>query len=84
MGRDALLTQKREYDEAFKELKQKYKAPAAIKYELQNESGSSFGSVEYRPHDDTIAIVVPGSPHAVFSGTVIRSLRDALNKILDE
>jgi hypothetical protein len=51
---------------------------------MQNESGASVGSVEYRPHDDTVAVVVPGSPHAVFSGTVIKSLRDALNKIIDD
>jgi hypothetical protein len=48
MGRDELLKQKKEYDEAMKEVKLKYREPADIKYELQNESGASIGYIEYR------------------------------------
>lgn len=83
MGRDALLKQKREYDEAIKEVKQKYKDPASIKYEIQGETGSSYGHLEYRPHNDTI-VIVSGGTHAEFSGEMIKPLRDALNKLTDD
>jgi hypothetical protein len=39
MGREALLRQKREFDQAMKDVMQRHKEPASIKYELQNESG---------------------------------------------
>jgi hypothetical protein len=83
MGRDELLKQKKEYDEAMKEVKLKYSEPADIKYELHDESGSSAGYVEYRARNDTV-ILSSGGSEAEFSGAVLRSMRGALNKILDE
>ena len=83
MGRDELLKQKKEYDEAIKEVMQKHKDPASIKYDVQYETGSPAGYVEYTPKNDTISISADGA-HATFSGKMLKSLRDALNKILDE
>jgi len=83
MGRDQLLRQKKEYDEAVKEVMQKYKDPPSVKYDLYKESGSSAGFVEYFPKSDTVSIVAGGS-HAVIDGDILKSLRDVLNKILDD
>jgi len=82
MGRDQLLRQKREYDEAVKEVMQKYKDPASIKYDLQDESGLPAGFVEYMPKSDTVYIHTSGT-HDI-PGSIIKSLRDILNKILDD
>ena len=83
VGRDQLLRQKREYDEAVKEVMQKYKDPASVKYDLQDESGSPAGFIEYMPKSDTVAII-SGGTHASFDGGILKSLRDVLNKILDD
>ena len=80
MGRDELLKQKREREEAQKELDQKYKNPASIKYDLFDEAGNKTGFVEYTPQNDIIFI----SPESAgINGKYIRSLRDILNKLLD-
>ena len=81
MGRDELLRQKKARDEAQKELERKYKNPASIKYDLYNESGNKCGSVEYAPQSDKL-ILYNGSITTI-EGTVLKSLRDVLNKILD-
>ena len=83
MGRDQLLRQKREYDEAVKEVMRKHKDPASVKYDLQDESGSPAGYVEYSPKSDTVFIHAGGT-RADFAGGVLKSLRDVLNKILGD
>ena len=83
MGRDELLRQKREYDEAVKEAMQKYKDPASVKYDLQHESGSPAGYAEYSPKSDAVSIFADGT-RADFAGGILKSLRDVLNKILDD
>ena len=83
MGRDQLLRQKREYDEAVKEVMRKYKDPAGVKYDLHHESGSPAGFIEYMPKSDTVFIHAGGT-HAEFAGGILKSLRDVLNKILDD
>ncbi|MDR0474381.1 MAG: hypothetical protein LBH43_12005 [Treponema sp.] len=82
MGRDELLRRKKEMDEALKEISQKYKAPAGIKYNFCNEAGGRCGSVEYDPENDTVKIFYTGS--VTIDGGMLKPLRDALNKLLDE
>jgi hypothetical protein len=82
MGRDTLLKQKKEKEEALKEISQKYKDPASIKYDLFDEDGAKAGYVEYMPQSDTLYINA-GSAVSI-EGCVLKSLRDVLNKLLDE
>ena len=82
MGRDSLLKLMNEKEAALKEFTAKYKDPPSIKYDLLNEKGENAGYVEYRPKDDKVIIATAGS--AEISGTVLKSLRDAINKLLDE
>jgi hypothetical protein len=86
MGRDELLRQKREKEEARKafsdELNKKYKDPASIKYDLFDEAGVKVGYVEYFPDSDNLYIDT-GFGMSV-KGCALKSLRDILNKILDE
>jgi hypothetical protein len=81
MGRDTLLRQKKEKEEALKEISQKYKDPASIKYDLFDESGAKAGYVEYTPESDVLFI---STGNARVEGRVLKSLRDVLNKLLDE
>ena len=82
MGRDELLRQRKERDEAQKELDRKYKNPASIKYDLYDESGNKCGDTEYFPQTDQLQIFIKG--RVSIEGTVLKSLRDILNKILDD
>jgi len=82
MGRDELLRQQKEKDEAIKAAMQKYKDPSSIKYDLTDEDGAKAGYVEYMPKSDT-AYINAGEAASV-KGSVLKSLRDALNKLLDE
>lgn len=82
MSRDSLLKQKKEKDDALKELSQKYKDPSGIKYDLYNDDGEKNGFVEYSPQSDNLFINA-GSPSYI-QGNVLKSLRDILNKLLDE
>ena len=82
MGRDELLKQKRERDAALNELNQKYKDPAGIKYDLLDETGNVAGSLEYMPKSDSVILHAP--KRAEIDGNMLKSLRDALNKLLDE
>jgi hypothetical protein len=82
MGRDTLLKQKKEKDEVLKEISQKYKDPASIKYDLFKDDGTKAGYVEYMPQSDTLYI--HAGRQSNIDGNVLRSLRDVLNKLLDE
>jgi hypothetical protein len=42
-----------------------------------------IGYIEYRAMNDK-AVIMSGGSKAEFSGAALRSMRDALNKILDE
>lgn len=75
MGRDALLREKKEKEAVFRDL-------AGIKYELFDDDGKKAGYVEYSPQSDTL-LIDHGAPLYV-NGSVLRSLRDILNKQLDE
>jgi len=66
MGRDELLRQKKEREEALKEIDQKFKDPLSVKYELFDEKGNKAGHLEYHPKGDTVGI------HA---GSVVSLLR---------
>jgi hypothetical protein len=79
MGREILLKQKNELDEAMKEVLQKYKEPCSLKCELKDESGAVAGYVEYMPSNDTFTIIASGG---VYAGGIMKSLRDALNRLL--
>jgi hypothetical protein len=82
MGIDALLKQRKEKEEALKEMSLKYKDPASIKYELLDELGSIAGYLEYLPKSDMVTIKA-GSVTEI-SGSALKSLRDVINKLLDE
>ena len=79
MGRDELLRQKKEREEALKELNQKYKDPASIKYEMRSESGTVYHA-EYLPGNDTLIL----SCGSEIKGELLKPLRDILNKLLDD
>ncbi|MDR2718830.1 MAG: hypothetical protein LBB89_12325 [Treponema sp.] len=83
MGRDILLKQKREHDEAMKEAAQNHKDPPDIEYTLERESNLPAGCVKYMPKDDTLSIHTDGKL-AILKGDILKSLRDILNKILDD
>ena len=82
MGRDSLLKIINEKEAALKEFAEKYKDPPSIKYDLFYENGENAGFMEYRPKDDKVIIATAGSVE--ISGTVLKSLRDAINKLLDQ
>jgi len=82
MGRDELLRQRKEKEEALKEIAQKFKDPLSVKYELFDDEGRLAGYLEYQPKDDKIGVNAGG--WMSIDGKVIKSLRDALNKLLDE
>jgi len=83
MSRNELLRQKTKRENAFKEFERTHKSPAIIKYGLKNEAGIECGYVEYNPQSDTVQILTPLC-NAVVEGAMIKSLRDAINKLLDE
>jgi len=76
------LQQKKEKEEALKELSQKYKDPSSIKYDLYNDNGDKVGFAEYTPQNDNL-FISSGAPSSI-QGNVLKSLRDILNKLLDE
>ena len=82
MSRDQLLQQRKEKEAALKEISEKYKDPAGIKYDLFDESGNLSGHVEYSPVGDMVTIRTGSS--ATIDGKYLKSVRDVLNKILDE
>jgi ATP-dependent protease HslVU (ClpYQ) peptidase subunit len=81
MGREILLKQKKELDDAMKEVLQKYKEPCSLKCELKDESGAVAGYVEYMPSNDTFTIIASGSGGA-YAGGIMKSLKEALEKLL--
>ena len=82
MSRDILLKQKKEKEEALKEISQKYKDLASIKYDLYNEDGTKAGFFEYAPSDDTVYLSIG---HQVrFDARILKSLREVIGKLLDE
>jgi N-acetylneuraminic acid mutarotase len=83
MSRDTLLRQQKEKDDAIKEAMQKYKDPSSIKYDLCDEAGINAGYMEYQPNNDTVYIRTNGEVTSI-EGKVLKSLRDVLNKLLDE
>jgi hypothetical protein len=82
MSREELLKQKKEKDEALKEITEKYKDPLSIKYELFNDAGGKAGYAEYMPQGDYLSIRAGSTTN--IDGNILRSLRDVLNKLLDE
>jgi hypothetical protein len=84
LSRDSLLQEQKEKDEAIKEAMQKYKDVASIKYNLFNENGSEAGFLEYSPKTDSVMIGIPGEQKTIIAGKVLKSLRNVLNKLLDE
>jgi N-acetylneuraminic acid mutarotase len=83
MNRDELLRQQRLKDEAIKAAMQKYKDPSGIKYDLCDDEGANAGYIEYNPKNDSACINACGEM-AIIEGKVLKSLRDALNKLLDD
>jgi hypothetical protein len=83
MSRDTLLQQQKDKDEAFKELSQKYKDPPTLKYEIVSDTGAIAGSIEYNPKGDHVYIKIGGTA-ANIEGNVLKSLRDTLNKLLED
>ena len=82
MGRNDLLRQRKERDEAQKELDQKYKNPSSVKYDLCDEYGNNHGNAEYFPQTDQLQIFTKS--RVSIEGALLKSLRDVLNKLLDE
>ena len=82
MGRNELLKQKQEKEEAIKALNQSLKTPDSIKYNLVTDAGLKAGYVEYFPLSDSI--VVSHRELSTIKGDVLRSLRDILNQLLDD
>jgi hypothetical protein len=83
MNRDELLRQQRLKDEAIKEAMRKYKDLSGIKYDLCDDKGVNAGYIEYNPKNDSVIIKAFGEM-AHIEGKVLKSLRDALNKLLDD
>ena len=83
MGRNDLLKQKREYEEALKKAMQNYKDPASIKYDLHNEKNVKIGYVEYFPKNDSVEISGP-SGAMMLEGDALKSLKDVIDKLLDD
>jgi len=82
MSRNALLRQQREKDEAIKEAMQKYKDPSGLKYDLYDEKGQRIGYLEYNPKNDTATIAE--KQMMLINGGTLKSLRDAIDKLLDD
>ena len=82
MGRDTLLQQRKEKEAALKEIAEKYKDPASIKYDLYDDAGENAGYVEYSPNTDELT--VSANRTVKIDGNVLKSLRDILNKLLEE
>ena len=80
MSRTELLKQYNEKEATLKELNQKYNYPETLKYDLRSESGELRGSVEYIPKDDFLKI----SCGYAIKGDSIKSLRDILNKLIND
>jgi hypothetical protein len=83
MSRDTLLRRQKQKDDAVKEAMQKYKDPSSIKYDLFYETGVNAGYMEYQPNNDTVYIKTNGEATSI-EGKILKSLRDVLNKLLDE
>ena len=83
MSRNALLQQKKEKEDALKEISQKFKDPSGIKYDIFYESGDKAGYLEYQPKDDKVFLSA-GSTGTSIDGSILKSLRDVLNKLIDE
>jgi len=85
MSRKEQLQRKAEKAEAIEEVAGRYKDPEKEKYILCSDSGNSTGIVEYNPETDSIAIdTLDACGKLTIRGCYLKSLRDILNKLLDE
>ena len=81
MGRDELLKQKRDREEALKEVDLKHKNPTSIKYDIFNDKGENIGNAEYLPQPDEL--IINAGRTTRIDGNILRSLRDVIDKLLD-
>ena len=83
MSREELLNQKKERDEALKQIADKLKAPpSSVRYDLIDDSGNKAGYMEYFLNTDSLVIKCHGLID--IKGNVLKSLRDNLTALLDE
>jgi len=84
MGRTELLQQKTEREKALKEIDEKYKTPDGLKYDLFKENGEKEGHIEYTPQNDNVELYTTRMGKSIINGTVLKSLHEALGRLLNE